>query len=683
MGGVVNDILNTVGDAIGGVVDTVDQLGKSIDTSVRDIIPGGWATVGAAALLAAGIYDPELLASAEEGTLTSEQLANAGIDANGASQIATNATTLSQAAQDAIVANPELAQAVQAGALPANVTVLADGTVLLDGASIGTAADYGATVEATTGGTMVTNGVTGQTLFSPSTELIRGANGLFVDPTSGSVISGNGQVLGSFGGYGEGGVVNVAGQLAGDVVTPYTGGAITSYTAPTLPADVQAFVNQNYGGGGRVFEYGGQTWVETANGNETLEYLQNQAAAASGTPTVSIPSTAVPTVDAAGNAGYYDTATGQTLNTSGQVVAQAPTVGAGTQTAGYTAEQTTQYDNLIKQGYTPAQATEMIGPVTDTGAINVNVSGTAGYAGNPTVVTGPLTEGTQLATQAEIDAGTAHFNAASNAWETATTPVAPVATAAPVSTLTPTQVAAGVGGTVLATAGGGAGTVVPVDATTTPAASTTTTTPAQVAPVEPAPVATTPVATAPVATTPVATAPVEPVPLTPVEKTVIPPNSSAVTPVQASTPPADITTAEGAAAAGYDAATIAKWVAAGLIASAVLAPPAVPATSTRVYNPAQPGEYIPLVKGGLNPGFISATPYYQTTSPVQAQYYWGAHNYSPAGVNLYNTPVAAAPVTPWGIQQGPSPLNIQQVINSQATNPINTTPAAPVAPVAP
>jgi hypothetical protein len=51
-----------------------------LDKTVGNTIPGGWATVGAAALLAAGIADPELLAMADEGTLTEEALSGAGYD---------------------------------------------------------------------------------------------------------------------------------------------------------------------------------------------------------------------------------------------------------------------------------------------------------------------------------------------------------------------------------------------------------------------------------------------------------------------------------------------------------------------------------------------------------------------------------------------------------------------------
>jgi hypothetical protein len=122
-----------------------------------------------------------------------------------------------------------------------------------------------------------------------------------------------------------------------------------------------------------------------------------------------------------------------------------------------------------------------------------------------------------------------------------------------------------------------------------------------------------------------------------------------------------------------------------------VAPPIyVPPLVTPVVPPAPRGKFTPeapgaqwskeLNTGGLNPGWITARPYYNTTSPVQAQYYWGAHNPSPGVTNEWNTTIAGAPLTPWGIQQGPSPLNIQQLINSQFGNPINTTPVAPVAP---
>ena len=112
-GGFVGDLVSGIGDAIGGAVDTVggvvNDIGSGIgnvvsgvgdafaalDHAVGNIIPGGWATVGAAALMAYGIYDPELLASADAGTLTSAEVSNAGYDAT------TVASGVSSAASDA------------------------------------------------------------------------------------------------------------------------------------------------------------------------------------------------------------------------------------------------------------------------------------------------------------------------------------------------------------------------------------------------------------------------------------------------------------------------------------------------------------------------------------------------------------------------------------------------------
>jgi hypothetical protein len=79
-GNPVEDIINTVENLGQGLINTVSDVGVSLDEGVRQNIPGGWATVGAAALTAVGIYDPELLTAADAGTLSSEQVAAAGYD---------------------------------------------------------------------------------------------------------------------------------------------------------------------------------------------------------------------------------------------------------------------------------------------------------------------------------------------------------------------------------------------------------------------------------------------------------------------------------------------------------------------------------------------------------------------------------------------------------------------------
>ena len=72
---------------------------------------------------------------------------------------------------------------------------------------------------------------------------------------------------------------------------------------------------------------------------------------------------------------------------------------------------------------------------------------------------------------------------------------------------------------------------------------------------------------------------------------------------------------------------------------------------------------------GLNPGMIAPTEFYQTTSPVQSKFSWGAHPFQ-AGTEFnaaeWNSGAGAA--TPWGLQQmaGPTQLNN---FNSQFVNP--------------
>ena len=102
----VSSVLGTDGSGggiLGGISDVVQVIGGAladVDKAVGDVIPGGWATIGAAALMAYGIYDPELLASADEGTLTTTELSNAGYNAE------TVASGVSNASAEAGFADP-------------------------------------------------------------------------------------------------------------------------------------------------------------------------------------------------------------------------------------------------------------------------------------------------------------------------------------------------------------------------------------------------------------------------------------------------------------------------------------------------------------------------------------------------------------------------------------------------
>ena len=98
-------------------------------------------------------------------------------------------------------------------------------------------------------------------------------------------------------------------------------------------------------------------------------------------------------------------------------------------------------------------------------------------------------------------------------------------------------------------------------------------------------------------------------------------------------------------------------------------------TKPKGYGPITPlefGDVGKIYNPGLNPGFIQPTPFYQTYSPVQSQYYWGQHPYQPGPTfdqNLYNQ-VPNAPYTPFGIQQMYTPTDINQYLSQFTAGPV-------------
>lgn len=130
----------------------------------------------------------------------------------------------------------------------------------------------------------------------------------------------------------------------------------------------------------------------------------------------------------------------------------------------------------------------------------------------------------------------------------------------------------------------------------------------------------------------------------------------------------------------------------------VVTPPGTPTTptgggtpGTTPTNPADIGKVNPMT--GLNPGFIQPTAFYHTTSPAQAQYYWGPHGFqSGSKFNQQQWNQAPAPETPWGIQNIAKPMTPEEyaaayqgrTLPAQAPLPVATRLAAPVAgPVVP
>ena len=425
------------------------------------------------------------------------------------------------------------------------------------------------------------------------------------------------------------------------------------------------------------------------NNNEWKAY--NQLASA---PTG--PAGTVPVRDAAGRVSYFEAATGNTLDASGRVItyARAPEVGGGTQTAGI-------------------------------GDVGVEVAGRPGKVGQESAVRGPLTPGNVLASDADIDSGRATFNDAANAWEMpaqapeseytyttppgetvgpptppaneytyttppgefvgpaqppTTSPVTPPTqvtptplppVAPPVSAVPPWMPDGSVkygeqnGAPIFVTPGGELytgtgdllGNVTPPGQTMGPPAPPATQPP--LSPLVPGdstprpPVVNVDI-TQPPPLTPLQPTPVNPpAPVTPVvvEPPVTPPAGPA--PVEVITPPTPYVPVP-TPPVGEDPAT--KFKGYGPIT------PLMFGTAGQVNNP------------GLNPGFIQPSPYYNTTSPVQSQYYYGQRPYQPGPVfdqALYNQ-VPNAPAVPFGLQQMYTPTDLNQYLNqfTQSSGPV-------------
>jgi hypothetical protein len=98
-------------------------------------------------------------------------------------------------------------------------------------------------------------------------------------------------------------------------------------------------------------------------------------------------------------------------------------------------------------------------------------------------------------------------------------------------------------------------------------------------------------------------------------------------------------------------------------------------TKPRVLGPVTPlgfGDVGRIFNPGLNPGFIQPSPYYNTSSPVQSQYYYGQRPYQPGpqfDQALYNQ-VPNAPAVPFGLQQMYTPTDLNQYLNQFITGPV-------------
>jgi len=220
-------------------------------------------------------------------------------------------------------------------------------------------------------------------------------------------------------------------------------------------------------------------------------------------------------------------------------------------------------------------------------------------------------------------------------------------------------------------------------------------TPVEPVPIEPPPVTQPPVTQPPVVEPPIVEppVPVEPVPTqppAPVEPPVVEPPAPVEPAPVPEKPPVEIIDKSAPYTGEYSNESvlqrymnktltygdIAKLVAAGLVLPSVLnligAGPQMP--GPRTYGPLAPiqwGEVGGLSLPGLNPGFLTTpTPFYQTTDPVQSQFYWGMHPYirTMADIGQYNQ-VPEAPLVPFGQQQRRQPFDTERFISETIGTP--------------
>lgn len=319
----------------------------------------------------------------------------------------------------------------------------------------------------------------------------------------------------------------------------------------------------------------------------------------------------IPVQDASGNTGYFDPATGNVYDANMQIQPQAPVA-----------------------------ATPPPTQVASSEPFRLEVSGVAHTAEAPPPVGTSLPTNTQLATQAQVEAGQAAWDAGSSSWtvpqaelspviptvvEPAVSAVAPVVVPPSVPVVTP-PVLETAGAAIGAAAGGGAWTPLPVAGPVTPAEAAvggvpTPVTPAPVAPA-PAPVIETPApvtSTAPVAPTPVtSTAPtteqlgaaagtaVAPIAGAPSGMTVqgaIPGTPGSGLPAETGAPLTPVTPAPGTVPPVVDATPV------PVTPPAPIAPPEVPPGSVPVVDatptPVAPGT--PQLPGSIPSGGLSAS----------------------------------------------------------------------------
>jgi hypothetical protein len=208
------------GDPISAVSDAVNNLGTSIDQTVRDVLPGGWTT---AALLTAGYYyAPEIGAfvNAAGESVPLSQVADAGVVSSPVTSgnvIATELPSLSN------VAGSATGTALANAASPAASTV-APSTTPLSGLGSGTLATPGDVGTQFVTGTPISTVGQGATLSAPTT-----ATGAMGAGLGGAATDAAGNIIPAIAG-------NAAGTAGAAVASGLTPAADTSFLSSLIPS---------------------------------------------------------------------------------------------------------------------------------------------------------------------------------------------------------------------------------------------------------------------------------------------------------------------------------------------------------------------------------------------------------------------------------------------------------------
>lgn len=247
------DPISAISDAVQGAVNSVSDLGVSIDQTVRDVLPGGWTT---AALLAGGYYyAPEIGAyvSAAGDTVPLSQVADAGAVATPVTQGTVTATALPPLADvGTSAAGTVLGNAVTPAVTPAAVP----STTPLSGLGSGTLATPGDVGTQFVTGTPISTVGQGATLATPTTT---GTLGAATDAAGNIIPAVAGNAAGTAGAAVASGLTPAAdssflsnlipstpmGQIAATQGLTGLGSALIGSSAAQKAADIQSAAAQN------------------------------------------------------------------------------------------------------------------------------------------------------------------------------------------------------------------------------------------------------------------------------------------------------------------------------------------------------------------------------------------------------------------------------------------------------